>query len=130
VTTLPLEVAIIQFPEDKFTGEIAPAVADLVNSGLVRLRELVFVHKEEDGTVDAVELSELDDDVAAAYGDITTERSEGLISHEDIEVAGAALAPGASAALLIWENAWAQKFADAVAASGGRLIARETIRQP
>ena len=70
-TTLgPVEIAVIGFPENKFTGEIAPAIADLVESGTVSILDLVFITKDEDGSVAAVELNELDDDVAAPYKDL------------------------------------------------------------
>ena len=70
-TTLgPVEIAVIGFPENKFTGEIAPAIADLVESGTVSILDLVFITKDEDGSVAGVELSELDDEVAAPYHDL------------------------------------------------------------
>ena len=108
----PIEIIVVGFPENQFTGEIAPALADLVESGIVRIVDLVFITKDDDGEVAALELNELD----------------ALIGEEDIEDFGEQLDPGSSIALLVVEHVWAKGFADAVAGSGGVLL--ESIRIP
>ena len=103
-TTLgPVEIAVIGFPENKFTGEIAPAIADLVESGTVSILDLVFITKDEDGSVAGVELNELDEAVAAPYHELDGEAG-GLLSDEDFEQIGEALDPNSSALAIVWEN--------------------------
>jgi uncharacterized membrane protein len=123
----PIEVIVVGFPENQFTGEIAPALADLVESGVVRIVDLVFITKDDDGEVAALELNELDEQVSAQYVTLTAEL-DALIGEEDIEDFGEQLEPGSSIALLVVEHVWAKGFADAVANSGGVLL--ESIRIP
>ena len=123
----PIEIIVVGFPENQFTGEIAPALADLVESGIVRIVALVFITKDDDGEVAALELNELDDQVSAQYVTLAAEL-DALIGEEDIEDFGEQLDPGSSIALLVVEHVWAKGFADAVAGSGGVLL--ESIRIP
>ncbi len=123
----PVEILVVAFPGNQFTGEVAPALAELVQSGLVRVIDLVFVTKDADGAVVGVELSELDDATGAAFG-LHVEEPSGLISDQDIEDLAAELEPNSSAAILLVEHLWATKFRDAVVGSGGELVA--SIRIP
>ncbi|MFM8304661.1 MAG: DUF6325 family protein [Actinomycetota bacterium] len=123
----PIEMIVVGFPENEFTGEIAPALADLVESGIIRLVDLVFITKDAAGDVAALEVHELDDDVSGAYNQLV-EALDSLIGEEAIEDFGAKLEPGSSIAVLVVEHAWAKDFADAVAHSGGVLL--ESIRIP
>jgi hypothetical protein len=123
----PIEILIVGFPENKFTGEIAPALADLIEKGTIRLVDLVFVAKDADGEVLALELNELDDQVSDAYLSLVTE-VEGLIGEEDIEDFAEDLEPGSSIAILVVEHVWAKTFADAAANAGGVLL--ESVRIP
>jgi uncharacterized membrane protein len=123
----PVEILVVAFPENQFTGEVAPALEELVTSGLIRVIDLVFVTKDADGTVVGVELSDLDDATGAAFQPHVEEPS-GLLSEEDIADLGAELEPNSSAAILLFEHLWATKFRDAVVDSGGQLVA--SIRIP
>ena len=123
----PVEILVVGFPENKFTGEIAPALADLVQAGLIRVIDLVFVAKDAEGDVVGIELSELDDSVTVAFQPHVEEPS-GLLADEDIEDLGAELPLNSSAAILVFEHVWATKFRDAVVDSGGILIS--SIRIP
>jgi uncharacterized membrane protein len=123
----PVEILVVAFPENQFTGEIAPALEELVTSGLIRVIDLVFVTKDADGDVVGIELSDLDSAISAAFQPHVEEPS-GLISEEDIEDLGADLPPNSSAAILLFEHVWATKFRDAVLGSGGQLVA--SIRIP
>ena len=123
----PIEIIVIGFPENRFTGEIVPALTDLVGAGFVRIVDLVFVTKDDDGEVAAVELNELDESVSGAYLTLVDEL-DSLIGEEDIEDFGEQLEPGSSIALLVVEHVWAKGFADAVANSGGVLL--DSIRIP
>jgi len=123
----PVEILVVGFPGNQFTGEIAPALGELVESGLIRVIDLVFIAKDAEGDVVAIELNELDDTLTVAFQPHVDEPS-GLISEEDIEDLGADLPPDSSAAILLFEHVWATKFRDAVLNSGGELLA--SIRIP
>lgn len=115
----PVEYLVVGFPGNKFTGRIAPELAKLIDSGAIRVLDLVFIAKDSDGTVMAVEVDELDElkEFAALDGE-----AGGLIGSEDIEHAASALPPDTSAALLIWEDRWAQPFAEAVRGADGVVL--------
>ena len=119
MTIGPVEYIIVGFPGNKFTGEIAPELVNLVESGTVRILDLIFIGKDADGSVIAFEFDELDE--SAGFGGLDGEVG-GLISPADIEYAAAALEPDSSAALLVWEDLWAARFADAVRNSKGVLL--------
>jgi uncharacterized membrane protein len=123
----PVEILVIGFPGNQFNGEVAPALADLVQSGLIRVIDLVFVTKDAAGDVVGIELSDVDESVSAAFQPHVEEPS-GLLADEDIEDLGADLEPNSSAAILLFEHVWATKFRDAVVDSGGELLA--SIRIP
>ena len=115
----PVEYIIVGFPGNQFNGEIAPELAKLVESGTIRVLDLVFIMKDADGDAAAVEIEDHDD--VALFNDLDGEVG-GLISEEDIEYAAAELEPNSSAALLIWEDLWAAPFVEAMRNSGGVLI--------
>jgi hypothetical protein len=119
MTTGPVEYIIVGFPGNKFTGEIGPELVALVESGTVRVLDLIFIGKDADGSVVSFEIDELD--ALAGFQDLDADVG-GLISPEDIEYAAANLEPNSSAALLIWEDLWAKPFADAVRRSEGVLL--------
>ena len=121
-----VELAVISFPGNKFNGAIAPALAELVDSGIVTILDLVFVTKGEDGSVASLELSDLDDDDASPFMDIDGSVN-GLLTEEDLEMAGEAMDPGSSAAMIVWENTWARRLVDAIRGSGGRLVAHDRL---
>jgi len=123
----PIEILIIGFPGNKFTGEVAPALAELVESGQIRVIDLVFVAKDPAGDVVAVELSDVDKAISAAFQPYVDEPS-GMLSDEDIEDIAVALEPNSSAAILLFEHLWATKFQQAVLGAGGVLI--DSIRIP
>jgi len=123
----PVEILVVGFPGNQFTGEVAPALADLVASGLIRVIDVVFVTKDAKGDVVGIELSDLDEATIAAF-DPHVGTPSGLVSDEDIEDIGADLEPESSAAILLFEHVWATRFRDAVLGSGGELIA--SIRIP
>jgi uncharacterized membrane protein len=123
----PVEILEIVFPGNQFTGEIAPALGELVESGLIRVIDLVFVTKDEAGEIVGIELDAVDADTSAAFGQHVGEPS-GMLADEDIADLAAALAPNSSAAILLFEHVWATKFRDAVINSGGELVA--SIRIP
>ncbi len=123
----PVEILVVGFPKNQFTGEIAPALEELVEAGTIRVIDLVFVTKSADGEVVGIELADLDAATSAAFRPHVEEPS-GLVSDEDIADLGAALEPDSSAAILLFEHVWATRFRDAVLDSGGEMIA--SIRIP
>ena len=115
----PVEYIVVGFPGNKFTGEIAPELVALVESGTVRILDLIFIGKGSDGSVAFFEIDELD---AVPGFDRLEGEAGGLISSEDIEHAASMLEPNSSAALLIWEDLWAAPFAEAVRRADGVLL--------
>ena len=123
--TGPVDLVLLGFPGNQFTGDIAPALRDLVSSGTVRILDLVFITKDADGNVAGVELSDLGE-AGAAFEDVDGEINE-LLTEEDIEAAGEELEPNSSAALLMFENTWAGRLATAIREANGEVVAYERI---
>jgi Family of unknown function (DUF6325) len=118
----PVGYLVVEFPGNRMTGEGFPILVDLVDRGLIRILDLVFVRKDTDGTMGMVELSDLDRDGEmnlAVFEGI----SSGLIDDGDLSDAGSVLEPGSSAAILIYENRWAAPFARALRRGGAQLVA-------
>lgn len=119
----PIDYVVIEWPGRQPTGEVAPHVVDLVDRGLIRILDLAVIAKDEDGSVSRVEIGELGDEAFAVFEGA----SSGLLGDEDTAEAAAALEPGTTAALLVFENLWAAPFAAAVRRSGGQLVASGRI---
>jgi hypothetical protein len=117
----PVEYMAVSFPGNQFKGDIAPALKQLVDSGTVRIIDLAFVTKDADGNVLAMEAEELDSDAGRAFQTIEEAVGE-LINEADLKAIGAGLAPDSSAAVLVWEDVWATKLANAIRDAGGTLI--------
>ena len=122
----PVEYMIVAFPGNKFRGEIAPALADLVESETIRIIDLAFVGKDADGEVVAFELSDLDDDVQEKINTLDPQRG-GLLNDDDLMAAAEELEPNSSAALLVWEDLWAAKVAQAIRDADGVVLDIERI---
>ena len=121
----PIDYLIVEWPGRQPTGEAMPHLIDLVDRGLIRILDLAFIAKAEDGSVAALEIADLGEEIdafAAFEG-----ASSGLLGGDDVSEAGNALEPGTSAALLVFENRWAAPFAAAVRRSGGQLVASGRI---
>jgi hypothetical protein len=120
----PIDYVLVEWPGKQPDGQIAPHLVDLVDRGLIRILDLAFLAKDEDGTIEAMELSDIGGDAELT---IFEGAATGLLDEEDHAEAGAALEPGTSAALLVYENTWAAPFATAVRRSGGQLVASGRI---
>ena len=123
----PVEYMAVAFPGNKFSGDIVPALRNLIDSGTIRLIDLAFVMKDAHGSVVAMEAEELDSDAGKAFKAIEDKVGD-LINEEDLRDIGAALEPNTSAAILLWEDLWASKFTNAVLQAGGVLL--DTQRVP
>lgn len=121
----PVDYLIVEWPGKQPTGEAVPYLLDLVDSGLIRIIDLAFIAKGEDGVVEALEISTLGG--AAEELQVFEGASSGLLTEEDFAEAANALEPGTSAALLVYENRWAGPFAAAVRRGGGQLVATGRI---
>ena len=122
----PVEYIVIGFPGNRFKGEIVPAVAELVDNGVVRIIDVAFIKKDADGNTTMFENNVLDDVLAFGFADIDGEAG-GVLSDEDLELAAETLEPNSSAALIVWEHRWAARVAQAIRDAGGRIIAGERV---
>jgi len=119
MTIGPVEYMIVGFPGNRFTGEIAPELAKLVEAGTVRILDLIFVGKAADGTVTTFEFDQRDE--LAGFAAIDGEVG-GLISTEDVEYAASLLEPNSSEALLVWEDVWATPLVEAMRRADGVVL--------
>ena len=122
----PVDWIVVEFPGSRFNGTIAPTLTDLVDRGIIRILDLLMIRKDADGSIDAFEISDLDDDEIGSIRDYETTMAN-LLSEEDVESVAAAIEPGSTAALLVWENCWAAPFGSAVRHAGGQLVASGRI---
>ena len=125
----PIDYIVVEFPGSKMNGEAFPHLIDLVDRGIVRILDLVFVTKELDGSVKGIAIADLDDDGELDLA-VFEGASSGLIGDDDIEEAGGILEPGSSAGILVYENVWAGPFAAAVRRGGAQLVACGRIPIP
>jgi len=122
----PIDYVVIEWPPGKQpSGEGAPIVVDLVEKGIIRVLDVAFITKGEDGSIAGIDIKDLGQDSEELL--LFEGASSGLLSEEDKTEAGEALEPGASAALLVYENRWAAPFAVAMRRSGAQLVANGRI---
>ena len=118
----PIDYVVLEWPgELPTTGEVQPLLLDLVDRGIIRILDIAFLTKGEDGSVSGIDIGDLKQ-VAAAFAEFEG-ASSGLLGYDDLQEAAAALDPGTSAAVLVWENRWAAPVAAALRRSGGQLVA-------
>jgi len=122
----PIDYVIVEFPAgaQHFTGEVIDELVALVEAGTIRVVDVLILAKDADGSVEAMELSDIDD--LGPLVQIEAELAE-LLAEEDVEHLAAAMEPGSVAGVLIWENLWAAPFGAAARRSGGQLIASGRI---
>jgi Family of unknown function (DUF6325) len=118
----PVDYIVVAFPTDRMNGEAFPLLVDLVDRGIIRILDLAFIRKDEDGTVTT--LTQVDLERMRVLEAVLFEgASSGLLGPDDIAEAADAMDPGTAAGLLVYENVWATPFAVAVRRAGGQLIA-------
>ena len=123
----PVDVVVIGAPPGApLTGEAIPILLDLVERGIIRVLDALFIRKEADGTFSGFDFADLDQDTA---GDLTVfaGATTGLLKDEDVALAAAEIEPGTAAVMIVYENRWAAPFISAVRRNGGVLIANERI---
>ena len=117
----PLEYVVIQFTDNRFTGDILPVLLDMEEVGCVGLVDLIFIRKDEAGNLTLLEISELDEGLAAAYEPLISE-FHGLLTDEDVAAAAVELPANSAAAVLLLEHHWATDLQLAVRMAGGRMV--------
>jgi hypothetical protein len=118
----PIDFIVVAFPTDRMTGEAFPLLVDLVDRGIIRILDLVFLRKDENGTVTT--LTQVDmDRMKVLEAALFDGAASGLLGPDDVAEAATALEPGTAAGVLVYENAWATPFAAALRRSGGQLVA-------
>ena len=122
----PVDYLVVEFPGSRLTGKAFPLLLDLVDRGIVRILDLLFVRKELDGSITGLSLSDLDGD--GEFDPVVFHgASSGLLGSDDLNEASAVLEPGSSAAILVYENLWAAPLARELRRSGGQLVASGRI---
>ncbi|CCJ35626.1 hypothetical protein BN140_0703 [Methanoculleus bourgensis MS2] len=124
----PVEYMVIEFPGNQFKGEIIPALREVVDKGVIRIIDLVFVRKDEQGNVSVMELSDLQKDAASAFAPLARDTTT-LLAEDDIRKVSDIIEKNSSAALFLFEHLWAKKFRDAVLNAHGEVIAGERIKK-
>lgn len=120
----PVDYLVVEFPAgaQNFSGEMAAELARLSESGVIRILDLLILQKNEDGSVDGVEIDEASESLGDELRMLEADVAE-ILAAEDVENLAAAMLPGSVAGVLVWENRWAAPFASATRRSGGQLIA-------
>jgi uncharacterized membrane protein len=118
----PVDLAVIRFTGNNFTGEVAPALLDLVQAGTVRVYDALLVTRGTDGNVDSLEIGDLGPDLQPAFVAVNGAVGAGLLDPDDVNDVGEGLEPGTSALLLVFENTWAAHFSGACRRAGGELV--------
>ncbi|QDP98242.1 DUF1269 domain-containing protein [Microlunatus elymi] len=118
----PVDVVVLNFPGNRFTGDIIPALRDLVVADVIRVIDLLLVYKDTDGSVGTVTLEGLGPDLQPSFLSITGRSAGGLLDSEDAEEVAPGLEPGNSAAILAVENRWLIPFIRAVRDAGGEVV--------
>ena len=123
----PIDIVVIAYPAGApMTGDAVPLLLDLIDRGIIRVLDAMFVIKEEDGTFSGFQATDLSND---SVGDFVAFEgaSSGLLGDEDVATAADAIEPGSAAVMIVYENRWAGPFAAAVRRNGGRLVGFQRI---
>ncbi|MGH2615317.1 MAG: DUF6325 family protein [Thermomicrobiales bacterium] len=122
----PIEMLVVKFPGNQFTGEIMPALVELVDNGIVRIVDLLFLVKDADGRVALFELSDLEPDVFGIFAPLVTDITP-MLNEDDAYQLANLLENNSSAGLVLFENVWATRFANAVRNARGEVVLNERI---
>jgi hypothetical protein len=123
----PIDIAVIAYPVGApMAGDAAPLLMDLVDRGIIRVLDVMFVAKDADGSVSGFEAKDLDDKGVGDF-EVFEGASSGLLGDSDVGIAADALEPGEAGAVIVYENSWAAAFAGAVRRNGGVLVATQRV---
>ena len=118
----PIDYLVVEFPPGhaNFTGEMATAIADLVEKGIIRVLDILILQKDADGSVEALEIDDLDavDEIVHLEAEVAE-----ILAADDVEHLAAAMDPGTVAGVIVWENLWAAPFGAAARKAGGQVVA-------
>jgi hypothetical protein len=118
----PVGWFVVEFPGSKFQGEVAPALDDLIDRGIIRLLDLIILKKDTDGSLEAFELADMDESEIGRLRAYEAQLAT-LLGEDDVAAVAEAIEPGSTAACLVYENTWAAPFASAMRRAGGQLVA-------
>ena len=124
----PISYLVVEFPGSKMTGEGFPILLDLVDRGVIRILDLMFITRDANGSTRVVELSDIDRDGRLDLA-VFDGASSGLLDQSDADDAGGIIAPGSSAGILLFENRWATSFVQALRRGQAELVAAGYIPQ-
>lgn len=125
----PIDYLVVAFPGSKMTGKAFPLLVDLVDRGIIRILDLIFVKREADGSMVGLTIADFDRDGTLDFA-VFEGASSGLLAQADLEEAASVIEPGDSAGILVYENLWAAPFASALLEGGAELIAGGRIPVP
>jgi hypothetical protein len=126
VFDLPLEYALVAFPDAKPSGKVVPELLDLAERGIVRFVDIVFIQKDEDGNTNTLELNDLEPELYELFVPMG-EHVSSLFTTDDLEIAANKLPNGSAAVLFLWENLWVANLRKAIVDAGGELVERAQI---
>lgn len=122
----PVELLVVKFPGNQFTGEVGPALKELVDTGMIRVIDLLFAITDPQGNIAVLELSDLEGAAKGEFDPIVSDQTD-LLTHDDARQLASRLGPDSSGAVMLFENIWATRFRDAVLGAGGEMILSERI---
>jgi len=122
----PVEYLVVEFPGNKFKGEIIPVLQELVEKSVISVIDMILIRKDQDGTVTTLELQDMDPGEAVQYEAVVTEVA-GLLSAEDVREIAAALSPNSSAGVLVFEDAWTDRLLETIENAEGIVLALDRI---
>ena len=125
----PIDYIVVEFPGSRMTGKAFPLLVDLVDRGLIRILDLIFVKRETDGRIIGLTIADLDQDGQLDLA-VFEGATSGLLAQDDLDEAASVIEPGNSAGILVYENLWAAPFAAALLESGAQLVASGRIPVP
>lgn len=122
----PIELLVVKFPGNQFRGEIIPELKELVEGGIIRIVDILFLHKGAAGQLTVLEINDLEAEMSGLFDPIVSDVTK-LLSNEDAAQLGNVLEDNSSAALMLFENTWATRLADALSNARGELVLSERI---
>ena len=124
----PVEMLVVQFAGNEVKGDIVPALKELVDNGTIRVIDILFIRKDQEGNVTMLEINDFDDASFAAFNPIVSE-VDGLVSRDDVQQLAATLNNNSSAGVMLFEDTWATRLRDAIVEAQGKVVLIDRIPQ-